>query len=110
MDSDESPLHRLAGPRAVRTEADLGRLPAEADLDRLRPAPAPFSQPATLRPLVEDADELIRALFACGFTSAAVQGRLDVSADLSLQLTTVIDTLDQAIRGIRHALSAHEAA
>ena len=108
MDSDESPLHRLAGPRAVRTEADLGRLPAEADLDRLRPAPAPFSQPATLRPLVEDADGLVRALFACGFTSAAVQGRL--GADLSHQLTTLIDTLDQAIRGIRHALSAHEVA
>ena len=103
MDTDESPLHRPAGPR-------VGTVRTEADLDRLRPAPVPLPQPTTLRPLEEDADGHIRALFACGFTSAAVQGRLDVSADLSHQLTTLIDTLDQAIRGIRHALSAHDAA
>jgi hypothetical protein len=103
MESDESSLQLHSGPR-VGTE-----LP-EADSARLRTAPVPLAQPTTLRPLVEDADDLIRALFACGFTSAAVQGRLDVSGDLSLQLTTLIDTLDQAIRGIRHALSAHEAA
>jgi len=101
MDTDESPLHRPAGPR-------VGTVRTEADLDRLRPAPVPLPQPTTLRPLEEDADGLIRALFACGFTSAAVQGRL--GADLSHQLTTLIDTLDQAIRGIRHALSAHDAA
>jgi hypothetical protein len=35
---------------------------------------------------------------------------VDVGADLSDQLTTLIDTLDEAIRGIRHALSPHEAA
>jgi len=100
MDTDESPLHRPAG----RDRSDGGRPRPSAA------APVPLPQPTTLRPLVEDADGLIRALFACGFTSAAVQGRLDVSADLSHQLTTLIDTLDQAIRGIRHALSAHEAA
>jgi hypothetical protein len=70
----------------------------------------PLQPPATLRPLVDDADGLIRALFACGFTSAAVQGRHDVGVDLSEQLTALIDALDGAIRGIRHALAAHEAA
>jgi uncharacterized protein YukE len=65
---------------------------------------------STLRPLGEDADALIRALFACGFTSASVQSRHDVGDDLSKQLTTLIDTLDQAIQGIRHALAAYDAA
>jgi hypothetical protein len=102
MESDESTL-RLHADHAGTVRPDIG--PA-----RLRTATVLLPQPATLRPLVEDADALIRALFACGFTSAAVQGRLDVGADLSEQLTALIDTLDQAIRGIRHALSVHDAA
>jgi len=66
--------------------------------------------PLGFRPLGDDADDLIRALFACGFTSASVQGRHDIGAEMSEQLATLIDTLDEAIRGIRHALATNEAA
>jgi hypothetical protein len=66
----------------------------------------PLTTPPALRPLVDDTDGLIRALFACGFTSAAVLGRHDVGPGLSEQLTTLIDTLDDAIREIRIALAA----
>ena len=101
MEPDESPLHPHAGRRA----------------DGARPVTGPARQrsvvprvPAVTATLGDDADGLIRALFACGLTSATVQGRLDVGADLSDQLTTLIDTLDEAIRGIRHALVAYEVA
>lgn len=103
MEPDESPLHLHTDHRAETVRPDVASPRVPSAVERL-------PQPATLRPLVEDADGLIRALFACGFTSAAVQGRLDVGADLSEQLTALIDTLDQAIRGIRHALSVHDAA
>ena len=103
MEPDQSPLH-------LHTDQRSGTVRPDAGPPRLRTSADGLPQPATLRPLVEDADGLIRALFACGFTSAAVQGRLDVGADLSEQLTALIDTLDQAIRGIRHALSVGDAA
>jgi hypothetical protein len=103
VQADEPPLHLHADRQAEAVPADVASLRVRSAVERL-------PQPATLRPLVEDADGLIRALFACGFTSAAVQGRLDVGADLSEQLTALIDTLDEAIRGIRHALSVHDAA
>ena len=102
-------------------EANPSPFPAhrEDPSDDLRPGPGSSRAPAGahrsppppgIRPLGDDADALIRALFACGFTSASVQGRHDVGAEMSLQLTTLIDTLDEAIRGIRHALAAYEAA
>jgi len=92
--------------------------PPSADADRdldlgredLGPARRPVPPPSAVRPLGDDADDLIRALFACGFTSASVQGRYDIGAEMSAQLTTLIDTLDEAIRGIRHALATYEAA
>jgi hypothetical protein len=101
MDADQSMLDPPIDQRAgvVRRE------PAPV---RTRVAPVP--PPGVLRPLEDDVDSLIRAVFACGFTSAAVQGRHDVSADLSNQLTSLIDTLDQAIREIRRALTEYEAA
>ena len=103
MGPDESPLQLHANhlPAVVRPDIEPVRLRTPA---------LPLGQTANLRPLVEDADGLIRALFACGFTSAAVRGRLDVGADLSEQLAALIDTLDEAIRGIRQALTVHDAA
>ena len=103
MEPDQSPLQLHTDQRVDPARPDAG--PAS------RAAAAVPLPPATTFPtLRDDADGLIRALFACGFTSAAVQGRLDVSEDLSDQLTALIDTLDEAIRGIRHALSTYEAA
>lgn len=87
MAPDPSPLHLHTDPRT-----------------------AAGPPPAAFRPLIDDADGLIRALFACGFTSASVRSRQDVTGELSEQLATLIDTLDGAIRGIRHALGVHEAA
>ena len=102
-------------------EANPSPFPPQRDRpsDSLRPGPGPSATriggpqvppPAGFRPLGDDADDLIRALFACGFTSASVQGRYDIGAEMSAQLTTLIDTLDEAIRGIRHALATYEAA
>jgi hypothetical protein len=103
VDPDQSPLH-------LHTDPQAGSAPPMAGSGRQR-APAVQLPPRTAsQTLEDDADGLIRALFACGFTSAVVQSRVDVGADLSDQLTTLIDTLDEAIRGIRHALSPHEAA
>ncbi len=89
MEPDQSPLH--------------------LSTDRWAAADPPLPS-ATFRPLVDETDGLIRALFDCGFTSAAVQSRQDIGVELSEQLTALIDTLDEAIRGIRHALGRHEAA
>jgi hypothetical protein len=96
VESDQSPLHLHTDRRTDTTHPWVTGIP-------LPPSAASGT-------LGDHADGLIRALFACGFTSAAVQGRHDVGADLSDQLTTLIGTLDEAIRGIRHALSASEAA
>lgn len=60
--------------------------------------------PTPGRSLGEEADALIRDLFACGFSIAGVQSRHDVSAELSDQLTELIAVLDDAIRGIRHTV------
>ena|GEM_PF-5947181 len=54
--------------------------------------------------LSDEGDALIRALFDCGFASAGVQSRHEVSAALSHELTSLIEVLDTAIRDIRHAL------
>ena len=99
MEADPSPLRLHTDPQFAAVRPDAGPV-------RQRVAAVPLRSPT----LGDDADGLIRALFACGFTSAAVQGRHDVGADLSDQLTTLIDTLDEAIRGIRQALAAYEAA
>ena len=96
---DES-THRVLPVETARTNAgtDLQRMTAY-----------PLTSPPALRPLVDDADGLIRALFACGYTSAAILSRDDAGAGLSTQLSTLIDTLDDAIQGLRNALAAHEA-
>ncbi len=99
MEADPSPLR-------LHTDRPFGTVRPDTGPVRQRVAAVPRPAPT----LGDDTDGLIRALFACGFTSAAVQGRHDVGADLSEQLTTLIDTLDEAIRGIRHALAAYEAA
>lgn len=103
MEASPSPLP----PRPDRPRDTARRDPGPTP-HRMGTPPVP--PPGRFRPLGDDADDLIRALFACGFTSASVQGRLDIGAEMSAQLTTLIDTLDEAIRGIRHALSPHEAA
>jgi hypothetical protein len=103
MDASPSPLP----PHPGRRLDPAGQHPASS-APRVGSLPAP--PPASFRPLGEDADALIRALFACGFTSASVQGRHDIGEEMSAQLTTLIDTLDEAIRGIRHALATYEAA
>ena len=99
MEPDRSSLRPLAG-----TLLDAAGRAQE------RFAPTPPRPPPALPSLVDDADGLIRALFACVFTSAAVQGRYDVGNELSEQLQALIGYLDGAIRGIRHALNEHEAA
>lgn len=103
--SDRAPLPHL------RLHADLPAVTAWPDID---PSPQqtahyPLQVPESFRPLIDETDDFIRALFACGFTSAAVQGRSDIGVDLSEQLTTLIDTLDRAIRGIRNALGDYDA-
>ena len=101
MEADESARDVRIAPRFDAARREPGRL---------RPREAALPSPGALRPLGDDIDALIRAVFACGFTSAAVQGRHDVSDDLSHQLTTLIDALDQGIRDIRRALAAYETA
>jgi len=95
VESDPSPLQLHTDRRADARSGMAG---------------VPLPRPAVSGTLGDDADGLIRALFACGFTSAVVQSRADIGADLSDQLTTLLDTLDEAIRGIRHALVSYEAA
>jgi hypothetical protein len=68
------------------------------------------STQASLRPLADDLDRLIRFLCASGFTTAAVKSRHDIGSDLATQLDSLIDTLDEAIRGIRRAVTPDEAA
>lgn len=103
MVPDESPQQLLGAHRVENLRSDLGP-------DFERTAEDPLTTPRALRPLIDDADGLIRALFACGFTSAAVLARHDIDAPLSEQLTTLINDLDDAIRGIRNALAAHQLA
>ena len=62
--------------------------------------------PTAGRTLGEEADGLIRELFACGFTIAGVKSRNDVSAELTARLTELLAVLDDAIRDIRQALCA----
>jgi len=69
------------------------------------PAPPPIG-----RSLAEEADGLIRDLFGCGFTIAGVQSHHHLDTELSDLLTTLITDLDDAIRRIRRALCAVEAA
>lgn len=103
MEPDQSLLHLKSDDPTDKVRPFLG--PA-----RKRVAAVLLLSPAALRPLGEEADDLIRSLFACGFTSASVQGRPDVGAELSAQLTTLIDNLDQSIRKIRGALAPFDAA
>jgi hypothetical protein len=100
---DES-THRVLPVRVV--PVDTARTDAGADFQRM--AVYPLEAPPVLRPVVDDVDGLIRALFACGYTSAGILSRPDAGAGLSEQLTALIDTLDDAVRGIRNALAAHE--
>ena len=100
---DDPPLPRTAaGAAAAVARRRPGAFAAPHPVSfalRTSPAPGPVRNS-----LVDDADLLIRALFDCGLTSAGVQSRHEVSAALSLELTSLIDVLDTAIRDIRRAL------
>ena len=91
------------------------RAEPRAGVDDLRPTRGDWqrnsAQPITLpgaRSLGEDADGLIRDLFNCVFTIAGVQSHHNVSDELSDRLSALITVLDDAIRGIRHALYSME--
>ena len=68
------------------------------------------TSPAGRRSLGDAGDGLIRALSDCGFTVAGVQSHYEVGPALSLELASLLEVLDTAIREIRHALCAVDAA